>query len=441
MKKIILGFMSLVFAFAIFSVATPAQADIVGPINFESYSLGTINTQDGWTSTGAAGSGCAIYDHEVDSALSTTGFGSQSLRVSNAVTSGCFGDQTFSKSLINAVGETGAGAGVYSIGALQSHFETEFDIGSAVPSAQQPGLFMSVSPDRGDGSRMSYLGFEDVVDGIKVIFYDVQGTGNPANFVSSDLGTFSRSVPHHIKLTFDAIDGPSNDVVKVWIDGILIHTGTSWENYYRYDSEASAEQNVRAVRNVLFRTGGGAVPANLNNGYLIDNLSISSSTSVDIGALCKNNGWKTLFSAQNFKNQGACVSFFANNKNPKAWGDIKMGGVGAQQRMIFVAVDGGATDTGMVEYWNYDYPGPLHYTAPVTCASIDKNTKEGRFMFQIPSNWPGLTDLYVISSVKDGVIDTYAHTSDWNENTARTICSDGGSFASYNVTSGDLIIK
>jgi hypothetical protein len=43
----------------------------------------------------------------------------------------------------------------------------------------------------------------------------------------------------------DVIDGPSNDVVKVYIDGALVHTGTSWENYYRYDSEASAEQSPR----------------------------------------------------------------------------------------------------------------------------------------------------------------------------------------------------
>ncbi len=247
-------------------------------VNFENppYSLGTINAQNGWSSTGAAGSGCAVYDHAVASSLGTSGFGSQSLRVSNAVTSGCFGDQTFSKPLTDAVGETGAGAGSFPIGTLQRHFETEFDIASAVPGAQQTGLIMSVSPDRGDGSRMTYLRFEDQANGIHVFFDDVQGTGNPANFVEMDIATLLRTSVHHIKITFDAVDGPSNDIVKVSIDGAVVHVGTSWENYYRFDSESSAEQNVRAVRSVLFRSGGTAAPTNAGKGFLVDNLSLVS---------------------------------------------------------------------------------------------------------------------------------------------------------------------
>ncbi|MDQ1535030.1 MAG: hypothetical protein QOF28_2791, partial [Actinomycetota bacterium] len=78
-----------------------------GPIHFESsdnppYQLGTIDGQNGWTSAGAAGGGCGFpYDHKVsDGSESATtpashGFGTQSLRMSDAVTSGCF-DQTYS---------------------------------------------------------------------------------------------------------------------------------------------------------------------------------------------------------------------------------------------------------------------------------------------------------------------------------------------------------
>lgn len=440
MKKILSAIFSFVFVFT-FAVATPASADTVST-NFEDYSLGNINGQDGWTSTGAAGSGCALYDHKVSSSLGTTNFGDQSLRISNAVTSGCFGDQTFSKSLVNAVGETGANAGIYPAGVLQSHFETEFDVASTTPGVQQPGLFMSVSPDRGDGSRMSYLGFEDTAEGIKIIFYDVQGVGDPADFVYSDLGNYPNTLPHHIKLTFDAVDGPSNDVVKVWVDGVLVHTGTSWENYYRYDSESNAEQNVRVVRNVLFRTGGGSAPSTLSYGYLVDNLKISSSTETDIGLLCKDNGWE-LFSNPSFKNQGKCVSFFANNKNPKAWGDIKMSD--PSQHMIFTTVDYGGdsnSDTGMVEYWNYDYPGLLHYKAPITCSTVDRGTKEARFMFRIPVDAPpGLSGLYVVAKVKDGLIDTYAHAGTPELATAKTWCEDGGSFTSYAIKSGDLVVK
>jgi hypothetical protein len=130
---------------------------------------------------------------------------------------------------------------------------------------------------------MSYLRFDDSATGIDVTFYDVQQSGpcSPsgcANFVAATVATgLPRATPHTIKLTMDTLDGPGNDVVKVYIDGTLVKTGGSWEDYYRYDPEASAEQSPRIVKTVLFRAGGSSVPANLNNGFLIDNFSTTSS--------------------------------------------------------------------------------------------------------------------------------------------------------------------
>lgn len=294
--------------------AAPAHADVTS-VNFENplYTLGSINAQDGWMSLGSIGSGCAVYDHAVATQSLFPAFGNQSLRISDAVTSGCFGDQTFAKPLVNSVGEIAATAGTFSAGTKQKHFEMQFDIASTVPDAEQSGLHISVSPDRGDGSRMSYLRFEDSAAGINVFFDDVQGVSNPANFVETQIGTgLDRAIPHTIKLTMDIVEGPSNDVVKVWIDGVLVNTGTSWENYYRFDSEASAEQSPRIVKTVIFRSGGGAVPANQGKGFYFDNLYTSSGpvlvgppTSKD---QCKNNGWMT-FNNPTFKNQGRCVSY------------------------------------------------------------------------------------------------------------------------------------
>jgi Ca2+-binding RTX toxin-like protein len=253
-------------------------------VDFENppYNLGVINAQNGWSSTGAAGSGCAIYDHAVNSSLGTTGFGTQSLRLSNAVTSGCFGDQTFSLSLLNESGESGSTNGAMSGGVRQNHFEAQFDFAST-QLAEQPGLFVSVSPDRGDGSRMSYLGFGDTASGIDVTFYDVQGENagfQAANFVATTVASgLSRSIKHTAKLVIDYVGGPSNDIVKVYIDGVLVHTGTTWENYYRFDTEASAEQTTRTTDSLLFRTGGVAVPANDDKGFLFDNLSLFSGSS------------------------------------------------------------------------------------------------------------------------------------------------------------------
>src|SRR5258708_21459884 len=157
-KKILIGVTT--GALMLGATIAPAFADTYST-NFESCALGTINVQDGWSSLGSIGAGCAVYDHAVDSSFGTPGFGSQSLRISNAVVSGCFGDQTFSKSLTDEVGEVDAVNGGFSGGTRQRHFESQFDLASATPSAQQPGLYMSVSPDRGDGARMSYLRFED----------------------------------------------------------------------------------------------------------------------------------------------------------------------------------------------------------------------------------------------------------------------------------------
>ncbi len=319
MHKIVSRLGSIAVGATLLIAPAIAFADAVS-VTFENppYVLGTINAQDGWTSLGAAGSGCAVYDHAVSSSFGIAGFGLQSLRISNAVTSGCFGDMTFVKPLVDSVGETASTAGTYSAGTKQQHFEMQFDVASMVPGTQQPGLFMSVSPDRGDGSRMSYVGFEDVADGINVIFFDVQGTGNPANFVLTDLGTYNREIPLTVKLTLDTIDGDSNDVVKVWINGVLVHTGTSWENYYRFDSEASAEQSPRIVKTAIFRTGGAAAPATAGAGFLVDNLSTHSGP-ILVGpptdrTECRKDAWK-VFNNPTFSNQGDCVSFVSTHLN------------------------------------------------------------------------------------------------------------------------------
>jgi hypothetical protein len=302
----------LVSCVLMLSMFLPVSAD-ANSINFEppTYSVGNINGQDGWSKTGP-------FDSVV--AANTYGYatyGTQTFRISNAVTSGSFGDQTFAKPLVDSVGEADATAGSFSEGTRQTHFEIQFDIAS-VQSTLQTGLFVSVSPDRGDGSRMSYLGFGDDVTGISVLFYDVQGTTNPATFVGTNVATgLDRSEPHTIKLVMDMMDGPSNDVVKVYINSVLVHTGTSWENYYRYDSEASAEQSPRIIKTVLFRAGGAAVPGNAGNGFLFDNLSLTSGP-VLVGPPtskeeCKNDGWKK-FNNPSFKNQGDCIKFVNTGK-------------------------------------------------------------------------------------------------------------------------------
>ena len=282
-----------------------ALADTVGAITFESpYTLGNINGQQGWMKTGG-------YDVEVASvsgfpAAAGYHFGSQALRLSDAVTSGSFGDQTFSPGLDSAAGE----------GTAASHFDASFSIGTAL-ATEQAGLHTSVSPDDGNGARMSYLRFEDQADGVHVFFDDVKDNGplgKVATFNETEIATLNRTDAHSIRFSIDFRNGPGNDVVKIYIDGALKVTGTTWEDYYRYDPEAAGSGNtVPTTSKLLFRESGTANPLNLGKGFLVDGVSLSSSPSSGSPTNkddCKNGGWQT-FENPSFKNQGDCVSFIA----------------------------------------------------------------------------------------------------------------------------------
>src|SRR5207253_2309958 len=224
-----------------------AGADAIGPITFESsqgYVVGDINGQPALPGSGSLPNGrwskTGPYDAQV-ALLSTFpdasgyGFGSQALRISDAVTSGSFGDQTFSPGLADEAGESGAANAGLSGGLRQPHFDASFMIGTS-QATEQPGLHMTVSPDRGDGARMSYLRFEDQADGVHVFFVDAVDkgpVGTVADFRESEIATLSRTTSHLIQFSIDLKDGAANDTVKIYIDGKLVKTGTTWEDYYR----------------------------------------------------------------------------------------------------------------------------------------------------------------------------------------------------------------
>ena len=100
-------------------------------------------------------------------------------------------------------------------------------------------------------------------------------------------------------------------------NGALEATGTTWENYYRYDPEQAGNHNVVPVtRTLLFREGGSvsAAPATTGNGFLIDNVSYSSSAGSKSEG-CRNGGWKA-FSNPSFRNQGQCVAYKGHRSHP-----------------------------------------------------------------------------------------------------------------------------
>jgi hypothetical protein len=275
--KRLLFLTSLIVALAAVSgtSAAVANADTVGPITFEpsqGYVPGDINGQQSWMKLG-------LYDAKVATvatfpAAAGYHFGTQALRLSDAVTSGSFGDQTFSPGLASPAGESPA----------KPQFDASFQIGTTQATLQS-GLHMSVSPDDGNGGRMSYLRFEDQADGVHVFFDDVSDPGplgTVANFDETDLATLSRTRAHSIRFSIQFKNGPGNDVVKIYIDGKKEINGTTWEDYYRYDPEQLGNGNqVPAVSKLEFRESATASPLNVGNGFLVDGVTLSSSTHHD----------------------------------------------------------------------------------------------------------------------------------------------------------------
>jgi hypothetical protein len=246
--------------------AVPAMAD-TSTSNFEppAYTVGTVNGQNGWTVD-------PIFDEGVvaNGASVPAAFGQQSWRLSNAVTSGGFAGQPVSPAVTAPAGEELA----------NKVFTSQFSFLSTTPGAVQPGLVLSMSPDSGQGSRMSYVRLEDSANGIQVFFRDV-----PTGYVNADhsvlfseqqIATLDRAVPHTIRFDIKLVPGQDNDVVRVYVDGLERVCGTTWENYYRYDAEQAPANTVPAIDEMLFRSAGTAAPALLNQGFLFDNVTVTT---------------------------------------------------------------------------------------------------------------------------------------------------------------------
>ena len=279
--------------------------------NFETFAAGAIDGQFDWKSLGGVGAvppanpldtHCAVYDHVIADNAATgalyryAGFGRRSLRISNATTSGCYSDQTFSSRAANPVGQLGAtsrsknGLVDYALpgGTLRNRFDAEWTFTSTVPNAEQVGLQVVASPARGDDHRMSWVQMADLPDGLAVVFAERSSVTAPGTFaLTTVVRRLDRRVPHTIRLTIDFRDGPGNDVVRVYVDDELKHTGTSWENYYAYDANGMANfaGNTPAVNRLMFRTGsdshrgipGDPAPLTLGRGFVIDHVRVTTS--------------------------------------------------------------------------------------------------------------------------------------------------------------------
>jgi hypothetical protein len=115
---------------------------------------------------------------------------------------------------------------------------------------------------------MSYLRFDDQTNGVHVFFDEARG----ATFKETDIATLSHSAAHTVAFSID-FTAASSKQVTITIDSKVAAVGSTWASYYQ-----TQEHNPTSpVRTMLFRAGGTAVPTLAGQGYLIDNLTYTSS--------------------------------------------------------------------------------------------------------------------------------------------------------------------
>ncbi len=253
-----------------------AQAQEPSYSTFTSFTpLQSINGQGGWIATNAN------WDEEIVN-LS----GNKVWRVSNSFVTGSFQDQPIAPGTNLYAGESGSNHDLDNAGPVTNRFYASFDFWS-VTGGPQSGLNLTISPDCGTGKRQSFVNITDSGTGLKIGFFDTQDNHPATNpnggfeFTQVALGLSYGDV-HSIAFDITFVDGNmidgggfvnGNDIVDVYVDGSLVHTGTTWESYYWTTTEGQTAPTKQAIDTLLFRlsTGGGPV----GDGLYIDNVFLS----------------------------------------------------------------------------------------------------------------------------------------------------------------------
>ena len=179
-------------------------------------------------------------------------------------------------------------------------FDWSFQIGTAL-AGEQSGLHTSVSPDDGNGGRMSYLRFEDQVDGVHVFFDDATNPGplgrettsaRPTSQLSAGRapirsGSRSTSAPARRTTSSRSTSTACSCDHRHDVGGLLPLRRWSRSGTATWSRTSPRCCSARAVP----RT-----PGNFGNGFLVDGVSLASSVLVGPPTSkdqCKNGGWQT----------------------------------------------------------------------------------------------------------------------------------------------------
>jgi len=257
-------------AVALLAAAAQTHAAPVVTSNtvFDGFSNGSVNGQGGW----------AVSNPAFNQSVVDLGGGNKALRISNTVTSGSFSDQLFAPrpggvpadTVSNpSNGNAGFFAGESSTGAGYNRFISSFDFRSVLGTAD-PGARITISPDNGNGGRQGFVALESTAAGVTVSTFSVDAGGG---FVAEPtLATVAFGQWNTLRYEIDFFDGASNDVARIFLNGSLVSTINSWENFY-VASQAAIHPLGVPVQTLLFRLSGSAATA--AQGFYIDNVTIA----------------------------------------------------------------------------------------------------------------------------------------------------------------------
>ncbi|MDB5391320.1 MAG: hypothetical protein JWM11_6966 [Planctomycetaceae bacterium] len=224
-------------------------------INFESptYGLGPIaNGENGWSVLNP------LFNQNV-----VTTAGGQGWQVTRQFTSGSFGDQPLSPVLTQTASEPAAGA-------VTSTFEASWTITPQQLQLSATGSYLGVDMDDGSGARGNLLRLENDASGNWVLHaFDYDDSIH--DFVDINLGVLPIGAPTKMGFTQQFVNGPNNDIWKVYVNDQLVYTGVGWEEYFRDNQPGVAPVTYDRL---LFRASGNAVVG--DQGVIIDNVSYTT---------------------------------------------------------------------------------------------------------------------------------------------------------------------
>ena len=253
---------------------------------FDDMALGAIaDGENGWKVAGPAR----------DQAVVNVAGSNNAFHISSDIVSGDFGGP-YSPALSAAAGES-------TVSAYQGQ-SIGFDLKAVSPTVDGSRLEVDFANAAGT-DRNNFLVIESTGSGLRIAVNEPTTAGDWAvNNFSAFTGNrtlvsgIDQSVSHHLEMRLTYVDGQNNDRIDIYLDGALIGTTTTFENYRDFSTDLAPNPahatNIAAnlTDRVLFRTGDAGQPhdgpGGLNQGFNIDNVTTAvynnSSTTGNDGA-------------------------------------------------------------------------------------------------------------------------------------------------------------